>query len=771
MQRIRSIGSRVWQLLQRGGRAIWPGDRAWRGAAYALFIFTVVVFSGFIFRLVQPTQWWYPLGLFALLLLASLLAGSLVLLVVWLFMRLPRFYRWALLCTLPLIAVIMLDSESDMLYFLLGGLVVASLSGGALASLLPARWSLLRRTHRVMAVGGLVVGLAAYGVAGYWLFMPGVPAVPQVDSAAAAASPMTPLSLPDPSAPGPYEVRSLSYGSGRDRNRPEFGAGAQLITQPVDGSAFLAGWDGVNGWFRDRYWGFRPKELPLNGAVWYPAGDGIFPLVLVVHGNHQAEDFSDQGYAYLGEHLASRGFIVVSVDENFLNTSVVDFPEGLKTENDARGWLLLEHLRQWQAWSRAQEGPFAGKVDLNNIALIGHSRGGEAVAVAAAFNRLPYYPDNASVRFDFNFAIRSVIALAPIDGQYRPARVLTPLNNINYLLLQGAYDGDVSSYAGWAQYERLDFTESGWFKSAVYIDRANHGQFNSLWGDSDTSGLSRLLLNRAALMPAVDQQRIAKIYIGAFLETTLQRTFDYRPLFRDHRRGAAWLPNYVYVTAYEDGSYQPIAGFEEDIDLTTATLPGSTISAENLTSWREQVVTLKWATVPTRAAYVGWHMPQYGLAAYRVSIPQGVLVVPEDGVLTLDLADTGEDPLRFLPQQEKEASEAEVEPPVSGEGQEKPLDLTVELVDAGGNRAQLPLSHVALVQPLMKTQTWKPLPWDENMESEIVFQRFELRLADFSGQNPEFSPERLAEVRLLFDRTEQGVVALAGIGIAGSSER
>jgi hypothetical protein len=30
-------------------------------------------------------------------------------------------------------------------------------------------------------------------------------------------------------------------------------------------------------------------------------------------------DFSEDGYAYLGEHLATRGFIVASIDEDFLN--------------------------------------------------------------------------------------------------------------------------------------------------------------------------------------------------------------------------------------------------------------------------------------------------------------------------------------------------------------------------------------------------------------------------------------------------------------------
>jgi predicted dienelactone hydrolase len=73
--------------------------------------------------------------------------------------------------------------------------------------------------------------------------------------------------------------------------------------------------------------------------------------------------------------------------------------EGLKEENDGRGWLLLEHLAQWQEWQQTAGNPFYGKVDMERIVLMGHSRGGEAAAIAAAFNRLPAYPDDATVSF------------------------------------------------------------------------------------------------------------------------------------------------------------------------------------------------------------------------------------------------------------------------------------------------------------------------------------------------------------------------------------
>ena len=106
-------------------------------------------------------------------------------------------------------------------------------------------------------------------------------------------------------------------------------------TATVDASKLIDLGDQADS--RNGYWGFTPEEFPLNGRVWYPDGYGPFPLVLVVHGNHNMKDFSDPGYDYLGELLASRGYILASIDMNFVNG-------GIRQENDARGWLLLKHL-------------------------------------------------------------------------------------------------------------------------------------------------------------------------------------------------------------------------------------------------------------------------------------------------------------------------------------------------------------------------------------------------------------------------------------------
>src|SRR4029077_18715778 len=112
--------------------------------------------------------------------------------------------------------------------------------------------------------------------------------------------------------------------AGTDIRRTEYGSSVTIKTNTVNASEFFEDLTGWKRWGGKKYWGFDAADLPLNARVWYPYGPCPFPLVLIVHGNHNPADFSDPGYAYLGELLASRGFIVASVDENFLNDGLCD---------------------------------------------------------------------------------------------------------------------------------------------------------------------------------------------------------------------------------------------------------------------------------------------------------------------------------------------------------------------------------------------------------------------------------------------------------------
>ena len=83
-------------------------------------------------------------------------------------------------------------------------------------------------------------------------------------------------------------------------------------------------------------------------------------------------------------------------------------------------------------------------------------------------------------------------------------------------------------------------------------------------------------------MPGEAQRQIAKTTIGAFLDATLHEETGYRTLFQDLRRGQAWLPDTIYLYQYQDAATQRVSTYEEDIDLTSTTLPGGSMCAENL---------------------------------------------------------------------------------------------------------------------------------------------------------------------------------------------
>jgi dienelactone hydrolase len=526
------------------------------------------------------------------------------------------------------------------------------------------------------------------------------------------------LSASDPSARGPYGVLTLFYGVGNDIRRPEYGPGVAIKTRTVDSSEFFQDFKGWKRWVRKKYWGFDVDKLPLNARVWYPDGPGPFPLALIVHGNHNMAEFSDPGYAYLGELLASRGIILASVDENFLNVGLFHDPPN---QQAVRGWILLEHLKLWHEWNAAAGNPFHGKVDLARVALMGHSRGGEAAATAALFNRLNYAPEDANIKFDYHFPIRAVVAIAPADGQYKPAGEFRSIQDVSYLTLQGAYDGDVSSFLGSRQWDHVRFTQPGpWFKAEIYAYRANHGQFNTVWGNDDAGKPIGWLLNLKPLMPGDEQRRIAKTYISAFLAATLQDRREYLPLFQDWRVARDWLPDTLYMNRYQDPSFIPLASYNEDADLTTTTALGGHIAGENLTVWNEGRIPWRSDDRGYNGVFLGWNRAKDAPAAtYTLTLPAGAATnwhLTQTSTLELSVAPMDEDV--DLPgkkkEDEKEKEKTKKEEGNQGKGKERESpDFTIELVDSEGATVTSPVSRFVSIPPPFKEKFTKLAKMDE----------------------------------------------------------
>jgi dienelactone hydrolase len=592
------------------------------------------------------------------------------------------------------------------------------------------------------------------------------------------------LAADDPSQQGDFPVLTLTYGSGTDQRRPEFGAEADLITETVDASAFVKGSDGWKMKLREWYWGFDFESFPVNGRVWYPQGDGPFPLVLIVHGNHSMEEHSDPGYGWLGELLASRGFILVSVDENFFNGS---WGSHLSRENDGRGWMLLRHLEAWQRWNEGSDTVFSGKVDMERIALIGHSRGGEAAAIAASFNRLSRYPDDGKVEIGGGFSIRAVVAIAPSDGQYSPADRPTPLEDVSYLVIQGGHDADVSSFAGARQWRRLRFTEGkDYFKASVWSYRANHGQFNTVWGDDDWGWPFNLLLNRKPLLTGDEQRRLGGVVMSGFLEATLNGRDEYRTMFRDLRTVSGWLPEDYFISRYEDTGFTILADFEEDVDLTTGTVEGTGIEGTQLAAWREEHQSYRKEGSKRNAVVVlGWRNEEPDdddaeVVAGRYTItlpadPDGGLVLDQDTALVFSIADTGDSPPaddedetgEEAEENDNEAEEEEEEGD-DEDAEPEPVDLTIEVVTADGGVASIALSSVRrLVPPLPSRFSKLPTEgWAWGRAWETTLQTVEVPLSRFSEELPELDPSAITQISFVFDKSPEGMVLIDDIGFS-----
>ncbi len=774
---------RMWRACTRPFKRAWRevagfSRSAWPGAAIAS-VTVVLLFMAYM-GLELRTGLGVGADLGLSVLLGALLLGILGLLI----MLLATFFRWwprlfsgAFVGALLLFCISPFGPELGLPVWAALALPFVLIGSGL--AVLMRRKAPAKFAYHVVAIVALTIGVAGFAALLLWAAGPGRD--PNVPNQQAVAVSVPQLQAENPAQAGSYKIATMFYGSGTDRWRPEYGRQVTLKTTSVNAKPLLKSYKGIRAKLRKWYWGFGTDALPRNGRVWYPQGDGPFPLVLIVHGNHDMAEYSDPGYAYLGELLASRGFITVSVDENFLNGC---WCGGMGKENGVRGWMLLQHLALWREWNEAKGNPFFHKVDMANIALIGHSRGGEAIAHAAAFNRLQYFPEDAKVKFDFNFNIRTLIAIAPIDGQYQAVNEPAPLENVNYLVLQGSHDSDVSFFAGYRPFRRVKFTDGQYrMKAAIYIYRANHGQFNTVWGSYDMGLPLKKLIIQKSLLQGEEQRQVAKTYIAGFLEATLHGRQQYVPMFRDYHVIASWLPNTIYFNSFEDSGYKAISNFEGTLDVAKTTVPGGAIAGENLSLWRHQELTGRggdWS-YRKKAVFLGWKPAEpvkdasekgkeKKVATYTVTLPDRLARewrVDPSVALTLSIADTNEKPEEADEDQPaKSAAKKDTKPKDEKKDEKKkPVEFTVELVATDGAAARLPLT----VQPILKVQFTKWGYFDSTAyksATEPVFQTFELPLAAFVRANPKLNLTRLKAIRFRFDRSESGVIAVDEIGFS-----
>lgn len=625
-------------------------------------------------------------------------------------------------------------------------------------------WQIIKKKN--VKIGGILVVLSMVLVAiGFYGFN-SLDGDPYGDAArnseAVDIISLSKMGVDNPSTKGNFDVEVFTYGSGSDQKRPEFAEGIKIKTPTVDATLLLPEWKGKKKKWREKFWGFGVDSFPLNGRVYMPKGDGPFPMVMMVHGNHSMIDYSDGGYAYLGELLASRGIIGVSVDENFINGHWSgDF--GGK-EMPTRGWLLLKHLEQWKKWNQGDSSGLKGKVDMDNIVLVGHSRGGEAVSIAAAFNRLDRFPDNGNEKFDFNFGIKGIITIAPTD--YRYNREIS-LKDINYLSIQGAYDSDETSFWGMRPYHRLTFSDDfKGFKAGLYMNHANHGQFNSSWGRSDFGAPMKWLLNLEPLVSGEEQRQAAKVYVSGFAETVLKGNKDYLPMFQNVDLVQDWLPKETYVSQYADTNKEVLVNFEDDMDITSAS-SDIRLFAENFKIWREtELESRDGQSQQNNALVLGWghgaNVDKDSIPVYSIDLPDMLTDFGSADSLVLSMAMGDISELKI-----GDNEDGNIETPKTG------FNFSIVLKDSLGNMASVALAKDNRLPGKIKTKFTKFKFLDKDMigkETETQLKSCYVPMSTFLKKNDSLKLDKLKSIHLVFDKDSLGVVVLDDIGFYGKKQ-
>lgn len=264
-------------------------------------------------------------------------------------------------------------------------------------------------------------------------------------------------STPDPGLPGTYAVSKDEYNLG------------DLAFKPLS----------------------FPDSVEVRGSVHYPTSltGGPFPVLVFLHGRHgtifQTSNPSNSGlgwpppagwesitsyagYDTLARVMASHGYIVISISANAINAT--DNSTGDYGMN-ARGELVQHHLDLWNTWNTLGGGPFGsrfiGKLDLQNVGTMGHSRGGEGVVFNAEYNRSLGSP----------YGIKAVLTLAPVDF-FRHV-----LNGIALMNIAPYCDGDVSNLQGVHFYDDARYNDptDTTPKYSVLMMGANHNFYNTVW--------------------------------------------------------------------------------------------------------------------------------------------------------------------------------------------------------------------------------------------------------------------------------------------------
>lgn len=269
----------------------------------------------------------------------------------------------------------------------------------------------------------------------------------------------------------------------------------------------------------------------LRGIIGMPEGEGPFPLVMITHGSHEniKENVRfDTGFRYIVEAFAQRGIIAVSMDLG--QAYIWKYGDGDDAEKSV--FMTNDHLAHLVKASEGKETKYPvelnGKIDFENISLIGHSRGGETVM------------DIAANMDSEGYKVSSILSIAPTLLQMEHTY---PKSDVAILVPE--YDGDVIGYDGVVLYDILN-EKTDESHSLTFLKGANHNYFNTNIKRNDAS----VIFTEEELKHQIDREKQESFLKNFAVDFILGR-----------------LKNGTHHTGFNIDNSQPNTMYGEDVKI------------------------------------------------------------------------------------------------------------------------------------------------------------------------------------------------------------
>ena len=380
-------------------------------------------------------------------------------------------------------------------------------------------------------------------------------------------------------------------------------------------------------------------RVEVTGSVHYPTdlSGGPFPLVVFQHGSNwtcgagqlvpyefglglafpwpcsptQQVTLNYDGYDYIAEVLASHGYIVVSTSANGVEARRHLAAPSEEITN--RSELMQEHLDKWQVFNTTDDDPlfdfggrFIGKVDLNNVGTMGHSKGGYALGGQIELNESLGSP----------YGMQAILALAAFGSESYG------VDNVNSATILAYCDGQIRNLSGVKAFDEFRYNLPGDLTSKHVFSSvgSNHNYFNSIWtlnGDDWTGsvpgpfGSVQNVFNGQSnphcstsqptneRLTSAEQESFSRAYIAGFFRYYLGGESD----FAEMLRGDTSAPPSVLVDDIHVSYHGPAPArldVNSTLDASSLTLNdlGATVSQSGLAEYGFCGVDSSGATTP-----------------------------------------------------------------------------------------------------------------------------------------------------------------------------